>query len=170
MSKSDSTYQNTKVQLPQGADRLSIDSDGYFDFYGDTVTGKILRDRLYNNHQKYITSTAAGALESTNLTAGYYYLEMSSGASNASAWLPSCTEGDEITVFVMDWSTESVLSVFISLSGCSLAGIQFSDLSSISIHNSAASCGWIKFKCFTDDEWSIVERAGAHLMNEHSIS
>ena len=171
MTKRDGTYQNSKIGLPQGADRLDIDSDGLFDFFGEaTVTGAILKKLLYTNNQKTIILSSTGVLSTINLSPGVKFLEMSSGASNTSAWLPSCNEGDEITVIMLYWSIESLCSVFISLSGCSLAGITFSDLSSVSLHTSDASAGWIKFKCFTDDEWSIVERSGAHLIVEQSIS
>ena len=49
MAKSDNTYQNTKVQIPQGADRISFDDDALFDFYGDTITGEQVRDILYRD-------------------------------------------------------------------------------------------------------------------------
>ena len=174
MTKRDDTYQNAKVTLPQGADRLSIDSDGMLDFYGTTVTGALLKKFCYTNQIKYSvqgSATGAGAaqLSTVNLRPGFNYLSPSVGASNASAWLPSCTIGDEITVVLRHGPLlESVLCVFIGLSGCSLVGGVFRDCSAVSIHTSQASHGWIRFRCFADNEWSIVDKANRQTVEQAS--
>ena len=51
---------------------------------------------------------------------------------------------------------ESVGSVFISMSGVSLVGTNVMDLSSISLHGSTNSMGYVKLLCTSDGEWSIV--------------
>ena len=166
MSEIDSSYQ-PKVGLEQGADGFYMKEDGTFKFYDTDLTGTQLRNMLI---KKTEIKGSGAVLSVINLPKGYVVLKLVTGNSNASAWLPSCTAGDEMVVVLQNFAVESVLSVFISMSGCSLVGTQFSDLSSISLHTSAASAAWIKFKSFTNDEWSVVERSGQHLINEHSIS
>jgi len=167
MTKANDTYQNSKVTLPQGADRISIDSDGYLDFYGTTVIGSLAKKFLYTNHIKYSVQTTAAVLSVVNLRVGVNFLAPSIGGSNMSAWLPSCTIGDEITVMLGHGPlVESVLSLYISTSGCSILGQVFRDASGVSLHTSNLSTGWIKFKCFVDGEWAIVARAGRQVV-EH---
>jgi hypothetical protein len=172
MTKANDTYQNSKVTLPQGADTLSIDSDGYLDFYGTSVAGSVLKKFLYTNHIKYSVQTSAtggGAaqLSTVNLRVGVNFIAPSVGGSNMSAWLPSCTIGDEITVMLGHGPLlESVLSLYISTSGCSILGQVFRNASGVSLHTSNLSTGWIKFKCFVDGEWAIVARAGRQVI-EH---
>ena len=172
MTKRDDTYQNAKVTLPQGADRLSIDSDGMLDFYGSTVTGALLKKFCYTNQIKYSvqgSATGAGAaqLSTVNLRPGFNYLSPSIGASNASAWLPSCTIGDEIFVALRHGPLlESVLSVLIQLSGCSLVGQIFRVCSAVTLHTSNLSAGWIRFRCFVDNEWSIVDCANRQVIEQ----
>jgi len=167
MTKRDDTYQNSKVALPQGGDRLTIDSDGYLDFYSTEVAGSLLKKFLYTNHIKYSVQTTAAVLSVVNLRVGVNFLAPSVGGSNMSAWLPSCTIGDEITVMLGHGPlVESVLSLYISTSGCSILGQVFRDASGVSLHTSNLSTGWIKFKCFVDGEWAIVARAGRQVV-EH---
>jgi hypothetical protein len=157
MSKSDSTYQNTKVQLPQGADKLSIDSDGYLDFFGTTVTGDTLKKLLSSNQAQTIVRASNTVLSSPNLPQnGFVFLRLSETGSNLSAWLPACSAGDELVIAIQNFLVESVLSVKISTSACSIVGLQFSDVSNIGLHTSNGSAGILKLKCFTDDEWTVV--------------
>ena len=150
MSKSDSTYQNTKVQIPQGADRLSIDSDGYLDFFSTTVSGDVLKKMLYSNQVQTEILASNTVLSSPNIPAnGIVFLRLSETGSNLSAWLTSCVAGDEVTIAIQNFLIESVLSVFISTSGCSVVGLQFSDVSNIGLHTSDNSAGFIKLKCFS---------------------
>lgn len=161
MTKADSTYQNTKVQLPQGADRLSVDSDGYFDFFGTTVTGQQMYNQLYSPLQNAIIINSVGALSVINLPAdtGYIIFSITDAASNASAWLTSgAKEGQELTL--MTRGGGSIGSVFISTSGVTIVGLLSGDVSSIQMHQSAASQAFVKMVCFTDGEWSIIETTG----------
>lgn len=170
MAETSQTYK-TKVGIEQDAETIFVREDGNLKFYDTDFTGQELKDMLYTNNQKTEILTSGGKLSTVaNLTPGVYYLRLSAGASNASAWLTSCSAGDEVKVFLREYSTESVLSVFISMSGCSLVGTHYSDLSSISLHTSDASAGWIVFHCYTAGEWSIMEKSGAHLIVEQSIS
>lgn len=162
MSKSDSTYQNSKVTIPQGSDRISFDSDGYMEFYdGNTITGEQLRTFQYTNKLNQIIAASGGAISVVNLpSGGTVFLSLSNGCSNASAWLTSCVAGAELYVVIRrnGIGGESVGSVFISLSGVSLVGLTAQDLSSISLHNSSGSAGYIKFVCLSNNEWSVLER------------
>jgi hypothetical protein len=160
MTKANDTYQNTKVSILQGGDILSIDSDGYLDFFSTSVSGEMLKKLLYTNLYKYSVQTSAGRLSTVNLRYGITYIAPSETCSNMSAWLPSCTVGDEILIILkQNPGLESVCSLRISTSGCSIAGNVFRDLSTISLHTSNLSSGWIRFKCFTDNEWSVVDRS-----------
>jgi len=170
MSKNDSTYQNTKVQIPQGADRLSIDSDGYLDFFGTTVTGDILKKLLSSNQAQTIIRASNTVLSVSNLPQnGLVFLRVSETGSNISAWLPACSVGDELTVAIQNFLVESVISVFISTSLCSIVGLEFSDVSNIGLHTSAGSDGILKLKCFTDSEWTVIGGDQSKFV-EHSIS
>lgn len=158
MSKADSTYQNTKVQLPQGADRLSIDSDGYFDFYGDTVTGESLRAQLYNAANPVIIANSAGVLSTINLpiSAGIIILSIADAASNASAWLTSGVVAGQRLVIVTR-GIGSTGSVKISTSGVT---INNGRVSNIVIHNSADSAACVELLGVADEEWAVISTSG----------
>jgi hypothetical protein len=158
MTKRDSTYQNTKVGIPQGADRLDIDSDGLLDFFGvATVTGDALKKILYDNQQQTIIRSSNTVLSTSNLPQnGIVFLRLSVGCSNISAWLVTPSVGDELTIVVQNFLIESVLSVRISTSLCSIVGRHFSNAANLCMHTSANSEGWVKIKCFTAGEWTVV--------------
>lgn len=161
MSKADSTYQNTKVQIPQGADRISFDSDAYLNFYGDTITGEQARTFLYTNQLYQVIAASAGKLSVVNLPSGGTVIVSGSiGCSNMSAWLTSCLAGARLRVVFRrnGMGDESLGSVYISLSGVSLVGLSGQDLSSISLQNSQGSAGYILFYAESDNEWAVVER------------
>lgn len=156
-NKSDNSYINSKVYLKRDADRLCIDSDGYFDFFTTTVDGNTLKKMLYSNQQKTTIYSSNVVLSDPNLPQnGFVFLVLSVGCSNISAWLPACSAGDELTVVIHNYLVESVLSVFISLSGCSLVGQQYADLSNVGLHTSDDSAGILRLKSFSDGEWSVV--------------
>lgn len=163
MTKQDDTYQNTKVYLPQGADRLAIDSDGLFDFYGDTRTGENLRSYLYTNNLNQTIAASAGVLSIVNLpSGGTVMLSASVGCSNMSAWLTSCIAGARLRIVwrYAGMGGESLGSVYISLSGVSLVGLTNQDLSSVSIQQSAGSAGQIELLAVADNEWAVVSNSG----------
>lgn len=162
MSGRDGTYPNSKAGLEQGAERIFIDSDGYFNVASNDLTGQQLNDLLYLQTQKSIIANSAGALSVINLPSTYGLIQFSlaTAASNASAWLTSSPRvGQELILQML--TDNSVASVFISTSGCTIVGTRFVDCSSISLQQSAASNGFIRLKCFTAGAWSIVERNGA---------
>jgi hypothetical protein len=74
-----------------------------------------------------------------------------------SAWLTSCVKGQKLHINLQRFlgTVESLCSVFISLSGVSLVGFEAADLSSISLHNSQASGGFIDLIATADNEWAI---------------
>lgn len=162
MSKYDDTYQNEKVYFPQGGDKIAFDSDAYLAFYGnDTITGEQLRTFLYTNQLYQVIAASGGALSITNLpSGGNVVLSLSNGCSNASAWLTSCLAGARLflTIRRNGMGDASIGSVYISLSGVSLVGLSGQDLSSISLHNSGGSAGYIIFIAESDNEWAVVER------------
>ena len=158
MAKSDSTYQNTKVQIPQGADRISFDDDGLMDFFGEhTVTGDTLKKILYENQQRTIIRSSNVVLSTSNLpNNGFVFLKLSVGCSNISAWLGYPSVGDALNITIQNFLIESVLSVKISTSLCTIVGREISGVSNIGLHTSADSAGWIQLRCFTDGEWTVI--------------
>lgn len=163
MAKQDDTLQNSKVYFPHGADRLGVDSDGLFDFYGTTINGTNLRTYLYTNNQIQTIAASAGLLSVVNLpSGGAVFLSASVGCSNMSAWLTSCPVGAQL---VIAWRQggmggESVGSVYVSLSGVSLVGLTNQDLSAISIQNSAGSAGVLYLRAIADNVWAVQSMGG----------
>lgn len=173
MTKRDDTYQNSKVHLPQGADRISFDSDGYMDFFGEAeVTGSLLKKMLYDNHQAQTILTSALVMSTVNLPAnGFVFLNLSVSVVNASMWLPSCEVGDELVVAIKAYALNSLNSVFISTSGCTVVGLVYSGVSHIDLQTSVASVGnktIMRLKCFTDGEWTVIGATPPQLVVENS--
>lgn len=160
MAKYDDTYQNSKVYLPQDANVLAIDDDGFFGFSGGTtVSGAALKAYNYTNNLIQTVATSAGSLSVVNLpSGGTVFISASVGVSNASAWLTSCSTGARLRlVFRLTGGVDSVGSVFVSLSGVSLVGLTNQDLSSISLNTSAASAAFLELLAISDNEWAVVE-------------
>lgn len=172
MGKYDNTFQNNKVYFPHAGDKLAFDSDGYLAFYdGNTITGDQLRTFLYTNQLYQVIAASAGKLSVINLpSGGTVIFSLSIGCSNMSAWLTSCLEGAKLFVTIRrnGMTAESVGSVFISLSGVSLVGLSGQDLSSISLHNSDGSAGYIVFVAESDNEWAVVERVQGKVVERPS--
>lgn len=171
MTKRDSTYQNTKVGFPQGADRLDIDDDGLFDFFGQaTVRGDILKKFLYDNHQKTVILTSALILSTVNLPQnGFVLLNLSVSVVNASAWLPACSVGDELRIGILAYALNSLNSVYISTSGCTIVGLEYSGVSNIGLNTSVASVGTqpiLTLKCFDDGVWTVIGASPKQLITE----
>lgn len=174
MTKVDDTYQNSKVYMPQGADKLAIDSDGSFDFYGDSLSGTQLKSLLYSPTQFSVIANSAGVLSVINLPSeGYIFFSIADAASNASAWFTSLTGQPGQVLYLVMRGVGSTGSVYISTSGVSIVGTISGDLSSISIQNSGiyrvgastgvallSGFGYLKLLCTASDEWSVLEKAG----------
>ena len=158
MSKADDTYQNTKVQIPQGADRLSIDSDAFLDFYGDTVTGEEAKGVIYNAVNPVVIANSAGVLSVINLpiSAGIIILSIADAASNASAWLTSGVKAG-MRLFVVTRGIGSTGSVIISTSGVT---INDGRVSNIVVHNSADSAASFELIGVADEEWAVASTSG----------
>jgi hypothetical protein len=161
MANPDNTYQNEKVGRLQGAETLFVKSDGYFNVDDTDLTGAELKTNIYTALQATIIINSAGVLSTINLPSqhGYVVLSITDAASNASAWLQSCKKGQ--VMVVMGRGAGSIGSVLISLiTGVSLVGLISGDMSSISFHMSANSQPFIRLACLSDNEWSVIEKAG----------
>lgn len=161
MTKADSTYQNSKVQLPLGADRLSIDSDGYFDFFGTTVSGQDLKNQLAFACLPSIIANSAGAgsgvLSVINLpNVGLIIFSMGDACSNASAWLCSGVKAGQRMIILMR-GVGSTGSVKISTSGVTINDTRCSN---ISIRNSVDSMAVIELIGIDDEKWAVVSTLG----------
>ena len=156
MSKTDNTYQNSKIQLPRGADTLDVDSDGKFSFFGNEVTGETLNALLYVAAQNQVIANSAGVLSTVNIPANtrLVVFSLADAASNASAWLTSqVKKGQRMTLVTR---AGLVASVFISMSGVTLIGTFSGALSSISLQCSAVSQAYLDLLATADDTWSII--------------
>ena len=158
MSKSDDTYQNTKVQIPQGADRISIDNDGILDFYSDEVTGEEAHRQLYRGVNSVVIANSAGVLSTINLpiSAGIIIFSIADAASNASAWLTSGVKAG-MRLFIITRGIGSTGSIIISTSGVT---INDGRVSNIVVHNSADSAASLELLGIADEEWAVVSTSG----------
>jgi hypothetical protein len=171
MAATDASYQ-PKVGIEQGATTLYVRSDGIFKFYTTDYTGTelqtlaanmtLIQANLVTTRAANMTliqanlvttsiATSAGVLSTTgNFGVGTYYIVMSGASCNdLSGWLTSCVVGNECRIILRDYTAASVQSIFISMSGCSLAGATAADLSSFSLHGSLALAVWHLMDGFT---------------------
>jgi hypothetical protein len=159
MAGPDNKYPNSKVGILQGAEKLFIDSDGYFSMNGNDVSGNQLDKFVQQRAQQITIINSAGVLSTINLPTGYdlIIVSVAAAASNASAWL--CSETLAIgQKRLLLFRGDSVGKVFLSTSGISVVGTMSGEISSISITNSATSFAWIQLLATDTSEWSIIGR------------
>jgi len=158
MAKSDNTYQNTKVQIPQGAEKISFDSDAELDFYSDSITGEQARDILYRATNTAIIANTAGVLSVINLpiSAGTIVFSIADAASNASAWFTSGVKAG-MRLFLVTRGVGSTGSIIISTSGVT---INDGRVSNIAMRNSADSAASVELRGIADEEWAVVSTSG----------
>lgn len=159
MAGRDGTY-ISKVGGEQGAGAFFIDSDGYLYVDSAGLTGTELKNKLYTESQRTIIANSAGVVSTINLPiTGYIVFSLADAASNASAWLTSGPVAGQKMILTMR-GVGSTGSVYISTSGVTIIGTISGEVSSVSLQNSANSMGVLTLQCFTDGEWSIVEKFG----------
>ncbi len=166
MAEIDSSYSSAKVGIEQGAETLYIKSDGQLKFFDQDVTGSELKALIGAQINVTTIINSAGVLSTTTIPSntGFVILSIADAASDASAFLPSCTQGQ--VMVLMARGVGSIGSVFISnLAGVSIVGFISGDMSSISFHLSANSQPFIRFACLSDNEWSVLETAGQVTLN-----
>lgn len=158
MTKRDSNYSNTKIGIPQDADRLDIDSDAYLDFYGDTVTGEEAKGVIYNAVNPVVIANTAGVLSVTNLpiSVGIIIFSIADAASNASAWLTSGVKAG-MRLLMITRGVGSTGSIIVSTSGVT---INDGRVSNIVIHNSADSAATVELIGVADEEWAVASTSG----------
>jgi len=160
MTKRDNTYQNARINLIQGGQILSIDDNGWFDFYGDSITGQQMKGTLHAAAKVSVIGQGAGStvFSQTNIpnSAKYIIFSMTSNLATGSAWLCSGPIiGQEMYIRIARGSCASGM-VLISTSGVSIIGLMGSVLSIIRLYNSAASCGACHLICKQDGEWAVA--------------
>lgn len=170
MAGRDGRYPNSKVGFEQNNnnsanDRLFIDTDGYFNVDGTDVTGEQLRNRV-SDYMKY--SIVTGAAISTSLatknllsTVTTIIISMTSNITSGSFWLNSVTAGRELLVKMWHKSCASGQVEF-STSGCSLVNRSGSAISGFILKASAGSNTYVRLKCFTDNEWCVIDAGGQY--------
>lgn len=177
MSKNNNTYQNTKIGFrqsngPNQTDTLFADDDAIFEFYDGSnahnASGKDMFAQNYVPAQVQVIADSAGVLSVVNLPISVGVIIFSTAQSNASAWLTSGpVQGQVLEMFVR--GTESTGSVFISMSGVTMVGTNVMDLSSISLHASTNSMGYVKLICTTDGQWSIATSERLTVLQRSSV-
>ena len=160
MAGRDNDYPNSKVGIEQDAERLFIDSDGYFNVAGNDLTGDQIDKFVQQKALQSIIANSAGVLSVINLPTGQDIIifSLADAASNASAWLTSETlvPGQRRTIITR--GAGAAASVFLSMSGISVVGTLSGDISSIHITHSATSFACLKLLATDTGEWSIIER------------
>lgn len=151
----------TKVGIEQGAERIFIDDDGYFNVDGVDVTGNQLRNALYAPMQ-ILRPTMANtqSLTEKNLTSGIGVVIFSttSNWTNISFWVTSCVAGMEVFLLMRPGSaTGQSGKIWISGSGCSIMSPHGADISGFFMRNSSNSQAMVRLRCFEDDEWCVIE-------------
>jgi hypothetical protein len=158
-------YPNSKVGIKQGADTIFIDDDGYFNVDGVNVTGDQLRNALYAPMQiqrpvnSTLTTSYADSQKNLISGVGVVIFSTTSNHINMSFWLTSCLAGREVIMMIRAGSVTGASGViWVSTSGCSLVGILGdAGISGFFLRGSAASQAYVKLKCLTDGEWSVVD-------------
>lgn len=176
MSKGDNTYQNSKVGQRQGAEAFFIDSDGNFEFFGTNITGQEMYDRLVQvstqlNATVIANSAGAGSgvLSTTYVPSqhGLVIYSIGDGASNASAWITSCLQGQRLILMTRGIGSTGSIK-FSMLTGVSVIGLYSGALSTIDIGNSANSVGYVELVATADDTWAVVDFRGNVTLNTAS--
>jgi hypothetical protein len=165
MAGRDGTYVNSKVGKEQGAERFFIDTDGFFNVDGVDVTGEQLRQLVADklNYSIVTGGAVSTSLATKNLlsTVTTVIISMTSNITSGSFWLNSCTAGREITFKMWHKSTASGQVEF-STSGCSLVNRSGSAISGFILKASAGSNTFVRLKCYTDNEWCVVDAGGQY--------
>lgn len=165
-----STNYQEKVGMEQGGDRFYMKEDGEFKFYDTDFTGAQLRNYFKALLNTTIIINSAGLVSANGGSAppvipsnhGLIILSVADAASNASARLCSGKVGEVLVIRTRGGgSTGSVLLLLSGatdgFSGVSVMGYTSGGLSSIIMHNSATSQGYIKLQCFTAGTWEIID-------------
>lgn len=125
------------------------------------LTAEQLKSGLYNQQQKQLigqgaTSTVFSVINYPGHIGTVVFSMTSTCIAGSFAMTSDPTVGEEVLLKMHQGSTASGV-VTILFSGCSYVGIKGSTLNSVTLYNSAASTGYIKLKCFTAGEWTVVD-------------
>jgi hypothetical protein len=175
MAGRDGTYPNSKVGIEQGADRIFIDPDGFFNTDSQDITGEQMKELLYKaspcllqSIQKPVTSTLTTSYANSqkNLITGVDLVIFSTGSNhiNMSFWLTSCSAGKQIILALRPGSTTGQSGViWVSTSGCSIiGGGAGTNVSGFFLRNSSNSQAFAKLECFEDNEWTVTQTLGGY--------
>jgi hypothetical protein len=169
MAEISDTYQE-KVGMERGGDRFYMKSDGEFKFYDTDFTGAQMKGVVNSPLNKTIVINSAGVLSANGGSAppvlpsnhGLIILSIADAASNASARLASGKAGEVLTIITRGGGSAGSVLILVSgatsgISGVAVNGLMSGALSSIILHNSAASQAYIKLQCITDGTWEVVD-------------
>jgi len=157
-----------RVGRDQGAARLFVASDGYFnvgDVSGGTdgtdITGAALKLALLSPMTRASVTLSVGAaaltVNSTILAKyGYTAYLHAGGASTVSIKLPSAELGAVLFMDFRAWQSDmSILSGNASM----VLGQTLSSLSCIMMVNGSVNSAWLKLTCFTAGQWAVTEQS-----------
>lgn len=169
MAEISSTYQE-KVGMEQGGDRFYMKEDGEMKFFDTDFTGGQLKGFANPAFTKTIIINSAGVLSANGGSAppvlpsngGLIILSIADAASNASARLASGKVGEVLTIITRGGGSAGSVLILVSgatsgISGVAVNGLMSGALSSIIIHNSAASQAYIKLQCMDAGTWEVVD-------------
>ena len=158
-----STYQ-AKVGRVQGGDTFYMKTDGNFQFYNTTVSGRELE--LQNISQRTITQHASADISSGSVITpayGVHVYSAATGMSKASATLPAASLGAWLYLDGAYLVGDANLSVRTDSTVGLILNKRGSDLSSFEL----SAANYLKAVCPVDGTWQVIEEGN---YTEHASS
>jgi hypothetical protein len=170
MAGPDNKYPNSKVGFTQNADKIFIDSDGYFDLAGTEYTGDTLNEllgQLQKNNAVVVIADSGTKLSAQGdatdppiLPSTYGVIIFSATATNMSARMFSAGSAGRKLIFQTRFGSTQSLVIYLSghtsgIAGAAVRGVLDSGLSSIQLRGSAASHATLML-ISDGSTWSVV--------------
>jgi len=179
MAGPDNTYPNSKVGLLRGAQKIFVDSDGYFRAANTDYTGQQLKNVLDSRTGGVIIINSAGVLSDqgdgsypTILPSGngVIFFSLADAASNASARLFSARDGNVLELMTRGGGSTCSIVIYCEdhtsgVDSAEVIGLLSGAISSIDMHGSAGSQAYVKLVSTSDGTWSVVDYRGQVTFN-----
>jgi hypothetical protein len=182
---SDATYNNQQIYTKQGASVQVFESgasqianqNAAFQFYNDTGTADQIAALIKNLKSVTLTNLSTGSTVLSLLGGssppvlyseyGTIFLSCTGTMTNGSARMASARAGQRLHIRFTPQAGGSTGSLIIYFSGATsgISGVRAlastgSDLSSIILHQSAASFAWVDLMGVADGVWSVITTGG----------
>ena len=150
----------------EGASGGIAELEAGFKFYLEDSNGSIdveemrymLADKLTVQNVGISATSVTADFDVLNLqaNAGVVILSMTSNhiATGPSFYMTSCVQGQDVWVHCVQYSGESGMAA-IAMSGASLVYLGRA-FTSLTLYTSVASAAAVHFRCFADDEWTVI--------------